>query len=92
MSHNIDDFPSWAKSLNIDTTSEVLRPDLIWNTCSLSPCSHSSVQPTFDPALARDKSSREVRQLWPRFMGSCPDCGELVILYASMEHYLAGDW
>lgn len=34
----------------------------------------------------------EVRQRWPRFMGTCEDCHENLILYASMEHYTYGDW
>jgi hypothetical protein len=55
-------------------------------------CQHLKVQPTFDREASEGLSAEEVRKRWPRFMGVCPDCGEHWILYASMEHYLAGDW
>ena len=35
----------------------------------------------------------EVRRRWPRLEGECPlGCGYRGIAYASMLHYLAGDW
>ena len=54
--------------------------------CSLLPL------PPFDEALARGLSSQEVRKRWPRAAVVCPQCGSKVVLYASMEHLVAGDW
>ena len=58
----------------------------------LESCKHASVQPAFDEDAARDLSSYEVRERWPRFSGVCPECGSRVILYASCLHYISGDW
>lgn len=33
-----------------------------------------------------------IRARWPRFSGACSECGENLIMYASMEHYGYGDW
>lgn len=55
------------------------------------PCQHEKVQPTF-PEGAGSLPVSEIRRLYPRFDGVCPDCGERWILYASIEHYVAGDW
>lgn len=55
-------------------------------------CDHSIATPTFDERAAEGLSSSEIRKRWPRFMGSCPSCGEPVILYASLSHFLEGDW
>ena len=55
-------------------------------------CSHFRCVPPFDPVAARLLEAEEVRLRWPRFEGPCPDCGELVIWYASPEHFIAGDW
>lgn len=52
-------------------------------------CACQSV--TYDSAAARGLTSREVRRRWPRFSGPCT-CGYHGIVYASKEHYLAGDW
>jgi hypothetical protein len=43
---------------------------------------------TFDPVQARDMSSTEIRKRFPRI--TCQECGTVV--YASYEHYIAGDW
>lgn len=55
-------------------------------------CKHTCVMPEFNEIEARRLSTAEVRKRWPRFMGICPTCGEQVILYASMGHYIHGDW
>jgi len=55
-------------------------------------CQHSLVQPSFDGEAARGLDEYEVRRRWPRFMGECPTCHAQVILYASCEHYISGDW
>lgn len=55
-------------------------------------CEHKNVIPEFDEDDARDLSPIEVRKKYPRFFGTCPDCGSNVIAYASFEHFIAGDW
>lgn len=58
----------------------------------LSVCGHASVMPTIKDADLGALSPHEVRAKYPRFMGACPSCGEQVILYASLLHYVAGDY
>lgn len=55
-------------------------------------CKHESVMPTVTDEELRGLSAREVRTSYPRFFGTCPDCGQELILYASYMHYLAGDY
>lgn len=55
-------------------------------------CKHESVLPKFDWEVAQTMTPYEVRKQFPRFSGVCPDCDEKVIVYASYEHYLSGDW
>ena len=55
-------------------------------------CPHTACQPDFDEEGSRDCSAAEVRKRWPRFHGTCPRCGERLILYASALHYIRGDW
>ena len=53
---------------------------------------------TFDKDAMSDMgigrpSAQEVRRRWPRLHGESPKgCGYRGIAYASMEHYIAGDW
>ncbi len=56
------------------------------------PCKHEPHQPTFDAKAAEGLDEYEVRRRWPRFVGRCSQCGQQVILYASAEHFVAGDW
>ena len=43
--------------------------------------------------VAGNPASVEVRRRWPRLDGYCPlGCGYHGIYYASMAHYVAGDW
>lgn len=58
----------------------------------IAPCEHEAIAVTFDKEAARDLSTTEIRERWPRFLGNCPTCGERLIKYASYEHYLYGDW
>lgn len=37
-------------------------------------------------------SADVIRQQFPRISDTCPDCGTTMIAYASMAHYLAGDY
>jgi len=57
-------------------------------------CPHDSIKVEFDEETAnREKlSDTEIRRRWPRFYGKCPDCGQMLIKYASMAHYVYGDW
>ena len=55
-------------------------------------CRHDKVMPEFDREAALALSSDEVRERWPRFEGTCPDCGWRGALYASRSHYLLGDY
>lgn len=58
-----------------------------------SECTHDSVDVAYDSELAKKMpSATEVRQKYPRFDGTCPDCGTGLIKYASFEHYIMGDW
>lgn len=48
---------------------------------------------TFDEKAAQGLNMRQVRLLWPRLCGDCPKgCGFSGIAYASMAHFIAGDW
>lgn len=52
-------------------------------------CSHGLV---FDEDAARGLTSSVVRKRWPRFSGVCQTCGFDGIAYASLAHYVQGDW
>lgn len=48
---------------------------------------------TFDRAAAAGLPASEVRKRWPRLDGVCPlGCGFHGIAYASMAHYVSGDY
>jgi hypothetical protein len=55
-------------------------------------CKHEKTFPEFNVEIAKNLSVYEVRKLYPRFSGNCPDCGVYMIAYGSYEHYLYGDW
>jgi len=55
-------------------------------------CKHEAVLPQFDWETAQTMTPTEVRKKFPRFHGVCPGCNEQVVVYASYEHYLSGDW
>lgn len=42
----------------------------------------------FDSEKAKDMDTYQVRKNYPRVQ--CPACG--AVIYASFEHYIAGDW
>ena len=55
-----------------------------------NPCTHGV---TFDSEASQRLSSDDVRKKWPRLSGECPlGCGFNGFGYASLEHYIAGDW
>ncbi len=48
---------------------------------------------TFDEFEAAGLDAYAVRERWPRLYGDCPKgCGFNGIGYASMAHYVCGDW
>jgi len=55
-------------------------------------CEHNNLPVEFNPEEAKGLTDSQVRIRFPRFYGPCPDCGEVMIGYASFEHYTAGDW
>lgn len=56
-------------------------------------CKHPRVPiPVFDAKAAIGLDVSEIRRRWPRGNNICPDCGGRLILYASAEHYIMGDW
>ena len=55
-------------------------------------CQHGVEWPGDDEVLALDLSSDEIRQQYPRFSGTCPDCGYTGIYYASYMQYIMGDY
>jgi len=55
-------------------------------------CNHASCRVEFDKEAAEGLDEYEIRKRWPRFEGICPDCGAQLILYASPEHFVLGDW
>lgn len=55
-------------------------------------CTHAASLPAFDADAAHGQSATWVRQHFPRFVGHCATCGQQAILYASWEHYIAGNW
>lgn len=53
-------------------------------------CDHGVV---FDPEKVRSMTVQQIRNLFPRLHGPCPEgCGFHGIAYASTEHYVWGDW
>lgn len=56
-------------------------------------CNHKSTpEPTFEIDLAAGLSVQEVRRYFPRPYVWCGGCGCHIIIYASKEHYVYGDW
>jgi hypothetical protein len=55
-------------------------------------CKHVKCLPEFDLDKAKDLPAHEVQRLYPRFDGECPDCHGLIIMYASYDHFICGDY
>jgi len=55
-------------------------------------CEHNGAVVTFDHEAAKGLDTYEIRKRWPRFFGTCPDCGCQLIKYHSKAHYVYGDW
>lgn len=76
--------------LRVRTKKGVITMD-VKPVCIVCNCDHL---PPFDRDAARGMTSQEVRKRWPRYDGECGKCGAKFggISYASMEHYILGDW
>lgn len=90
-----DSIPGIQGELEIEQRGRQLR--CFWDQVRViepegEPCLHLSVTPTCTEDDLRGLSATEVRKRFPRFQGACPNCGKNVIAYASMYHYMAGDW
>lgn len=55
-------------------------------------CKHADALVQFSATEAVGLSASEIRKRWPRFYGYCPTCKIQLTRYASLEHYIAGDW
>jgi hypothetical protein len=55
-------------------------------------CDHVYPMPEFDEAAAKFLTPAEVRKRWPRYDGPCPNCGQRILSYASLSHFICGDW
>ena len=55
-------------------------------------CEHDVHVPPFDAHTVHYWSVEQVRQRYPRYQGTCSACGAQIILYASIEHMVAGGW
>lgn len=57
---------------------------------SPSECDHGV---SFDEKAAQNLTTKEIRERWPRLAGECPKkCGFKGFAYASLEHFVYGDW
>lgn len=55
-------------------------------------CKHKKHIPVYDEEHGKTLSAEEVRKRYPRYDGYCSICYKRVILYASPDHYIQGDW
>lgn len=68
-------------------------PDKLYDADIRFGCSHPKLSPPmFNSDRCKGRDSKWVREHFPRKVETCPDCGSTVILYASEEHYIKGDW
>jgi hypothetical protein len=56
-------------------------------------CAHVSCTPKrgFDPERAKNMSPHQVRNIFPPFRGTCPDCGYHTVVFVSEEHEAASE-
>lgn len=54
-------------------------------------CDHG-VRVEFDAETAKDMTADEVQARYPRAHVNCALCGFTGVIYASEQHYYAGDW
>ena len=62
---------------------------MVMRTITRRTCNHGI---TFAMDEAEGLSAAEVRKRWPRFDGTCEQCGFYGVAYASFGHYVMGDW
>lgn len=58
-------------------------------------CDHANCRPQFNEGEAwrlLEHGTETIRRRFPRFQGPCPDCGMVIVAYASYLHYVLGDW
>ena len=56
-------------------------------------CDHERHIPKVpDDETLNEMSVADIRKKYPRFEGTCQDCGARMILYGSVMHYILGDW
>jgi hypothetical protein len=90
-----EDFDKFLEEFHQETLAMMERNRLGYEAyLAAGGCPHSKCMPQYDSEKVKKEnmSPERVRELYPRFCGQCPDCGEQLIQYASFEHYLAGDW
>lgn len=65
------------------------------NDTDTAECTHKHVpipEFDFDKVIRHKMSVHDIRRTYPRTEEKCPDCGKIIIIYKSFEHYIAGDW
>lgn len=90
-----DDKKDWGPSIleGMLRNREAIRKDLGLDDAVKEACTHVKCTPEYDDAEAQKiNDAWEIRKRFPRFWGTCPDCSQQVICYASFEHYIMGDW
>lgn len=53
-------------------------------------CSHTCVTPKYEDSEFDGINPEEIQKKFPRFLGKCPSCQEIVVLYSSIVHYNLG--
>ena len=56
------------------------------------PCLHLGHIPMFNLSAAQYQTPEWVAQRYPRYHSVCVSCKQETIIYASMEHAIAGGW
>lgn len=73
--------------------NKILDTEEYYKRNNVNQCRHVSLKlPDFDSDKSKGKGTGWIRKHYPRSVEKCPDCGCAVIMYASKEHYILGDW
>jgi len=84
--------PAWTKAkMKKEDPVQKIAKKIIQEQMELrqDSCRHESVMPKYDDEIAKNLTRQEILKKYPRYDGPCPDCGQLLILYASPEHFAA---